>query len=549
MGGGFVVVAGAEVDVAAEAAVLIAGDEGDFGVGFESLDAVNDADPGALEGFGAVEVAFLVEAGLEFDEGGDLFAIFRGAGEGADDARVAGGAVEDLFDGEDLGIDGGFLEEADDGFEGFEGVDEEDIAFGDGVEDGGAGIDEGGLLRGPGGVAELVVSGEEGELHEVGQGEGAGEAVEFVGAGLGDFLDDAEEVAGSAGGDLDADGVAEAAGGEDLLHFVGEVDGVLLLDGDVAVAGDAEGGGAGDHFAGEEVAEEGADEVFDVDEGVAFGGGDGDEAGEGFAEGDEDDAGGAVLLLEAAGDDDFEGGKGGAGAVGVDGEGGEEGEDEVGEVGGGLEELARGEVLHFDETDALRAHAGEEFVVEEGVLLGGESEDAFADGADLLGGGESSVVGDAGAAAAHHGEATDADLEELIEVGAGDGEELESFEEGFVGAFGLLEDALVEFEPGEFAVDEVHGVGRSGALFGEDDLEAEDVVEDVALALHGEAFDGGIGDAVEGEVDFGAEAFDADVADALGVGAFEGVGDAEDGGQFADADAVWGGEVSIGGVG
>ena len=91
---------------------------------------------------------------------------------------------------------------------------------------------------------------------------------------------------------------------------------------------------------------------------------------------------------------------------------------------------------------------------------------------------------------------------------------------------------MVEFQPGEFAVDKVHVGGRSGILFVEDDLEAEDIMEEAAFALHGEALDGGVGDAAEGEVDFGAEALDADVADALGVGAFEGVGDAEDGGKF-----------------
>ena len=190
--GGLVVVAGAEVDVAAESAVFVSGDESDFGVGFEALHSVDDADAGALEGLGTLEVALLIEAGLEFDEDGDLFTILRGAGEGADDARVAGGAVEDLLDVEDVGVDGGFLEESDHGLEGFEGVDEEDVPLGDGVEHGGAGVDEGGWLGEPGFIAEEFVSGEEAELHEIGESERTGEAVELISAGAGDLLDDIE---------------------------------------------------------------------------------------------------------------------------------------------------------------------------------------------------------------------------------------------------------------------------------------------------------------------------------------------------------------------
>ena len=55
---------------------------------------------------------------------------FCGADEGIDDAGVFGGAVEDLLDGEGVGIVGGFFQEAEDGFEGFVGVVEEDILSG-----------------------------------------------------------------------------------------------------------------------------------------------------------------------------------------------------------------------------------------------------------------------------------------------------------------------------------------------------------------------------------------------------------------------------------
>ena len=116
-GGGFIVVAGAEVDVAAEVSGLSADDEADFCVGFQAFDAIDDLCAGALEFVRAGEISGFVEAGFEFDECGDVFAIFSGFDESVDDSGFAGGAIEDLFDGDDVGVLGGFLDEAEDGFE------------------------------------------------------------------------------------------------------------------------------------------------------------------------------------------------------------------------------------------------------------------------------------------------------------------------------------------------------------------------------------------------------------------------------------------------
>jgi len=96
--GDLVIVSGGEVDVAFEVAVFIADDEGDFGVSFESFDAVENLGASATEFFGTVEVVGFVEAGFEFDEGGDLLAGFGGVDEGVDDLRIFGSAVEGLLD-------------------------------------------------------------------------------------------------------------------------------------------------------------------------------------------------------------------------------------------------------------------------------------------------------------------------------------------------------------------------------------------------------------------------------------------------------------------
>lgn len=204
---------------------------------------------------------------------------------------MACGAVEDLFDGDDVGVFCGFLDEAEDGFEGFVGVVEEDVAGGDGFEHGCAWGDGGGIAGGPFGIAEVIEAGEEGEFHEGCEAGWAIDADDFLGACGGDGLDDFGEVAGGVFAEFEADGVCEAACGEDVFHFTGEVDGVFFLDGDVAISGDAEGGGGGDGFAGEKAVGVGGDEVFDEHEGdaAAFEV-DGDAAADGFGDGDEGEA-------------------------------------------------------------------------------------------------------------------------------------------------------------------------------------------------------------------------------------------------------------------
>ncbi len=442
------------MDVAADVAGLAAEDEADLGVGFEVFHPVDDLGAGALELVGAGEVPRFVEAGFELDEGGDVFAVFGGFDEGVDDAGLARGAVEDLLDGDDVGIGGGFLDEAYDGIEGFVGVVEEDVAGGYGLEHGDAGGDGGAVLGRPFLIAQVVEVLEEGELHEGGEAKGAGVAVDFLGSGGGDGSDHAGEIAGGIGADLEADGIGEAAGGEDVLHFIGEIGGVLFLDGDVTVACDAEGGGGLHVLSGKKAPGVGGDEVLDEDEGMCLIlRGDGDAAGKVLVYGDEDVAGGLVGGIEqAAGEDDVEGGDGRRGGVRIDGEGGEERGDAVLEDGGGLGALGVGELGRGEEDDAFLSEGGDEGFVEEVVLVGVHCQNALADGCEVADRGEAGVVPGLPPAAPLEHEGADTDLEELVHVRGGDGEELDALEEGHVGFQGLVEDTLVEFEPGEFAV-------------------------------------------------------------------------------------------------
>ena len=88
----------------------------------------------------------------------------------------------------------------------------------------------------------------------------------------------------------------------------------------------------------------------------------------------------------------------------------------------------------------------------------------------------------------------------------------------------------------------------SSVILLDDDGEAEDLLEEIGLGVHGEALDGGVLEAGEADAELVVGAEDLDLGNALGVGALEGISDAEDGGELADADAVIGGERGVGGV-
>ena len=144
--GGRVVVAGAEVDVAADAVVLAADDQGRLAVGLEADDPVDDVDAGLLEHPGLDDVVLLVEPGLELDQGRHLLAVLGGAGQGGDDRVVVGGAVERLLDRQDLRVVGRLLDELDDRAERLVGVVDQDVLLADRREDVGAGWPAGGHL-------------------------------------------------------------------------------------------------------------------------------------------------------------------------------------------------------------------------------------------------------------------------------------------------------------------------------------------------------------------------------------------------------------------
>ena len=105
------------------------------------------------------------------------------------------------------------------------------------------------------------------------------------------------------------------------------------------------------------------------------------------------------------------------------------GKDEGGEVVVHSDTFFGGEVLRLKVSEAaLGASSGESFFDEDAVLLFGHLLTALANLGQLLGGGETGLIAQGGAGAAHHGEAAHSDLKKFVEIGGGDGKELDAFQ-------------------------------------------------------------------------------------------------------------------------
>ena len=106
-----VVVAGPDVDVAAQARTLAADDERGLRMRLEPDQAVDDVRAGAFQLARPDDVRLLVEAGLDLDQDDDLLATLGGPDERLDDGRVARRPIERLLDRQDLGVVGGLGDE------------------------------------------------------------------------------------------------------------------------------------------------------------------------------------------------------------------------------------------------------------------------------------------------------------------------------------------------------------------------------------------------------------------------------------------------------
>ena len=130
-----VVVAGAEVAVAAGDAVFVAtNEESKFAMSLESHDAVEDLHAGVFHAARPANVGGFVEAGHELDDEGG----FLGGGsfnERREDGRVLAGAIERLLHADDGGVFRALLDEVDYRIVGVVGMVEKDVVLAEFVKD------------------------------------------------------------------------------------------------------------------------------------------------------------------------------------------------------------------------------------------------------------------------------------------------------------------------------------------------------------------------------------------------------------------------------
>ena len=114
--------------------------------------------------------------------------------------------------------------------------------------------------------------------------------------------------------------------------------------------------------------------------------------------------------------------------------------------------------------DALGGERGTDGALEALGLVLLEFADGGAHGREELGGLEAVELRGREAVLDATVQHTDAFLHELVEVVGEDAEEADAFEKGRAFVLGELEDAPVELEPGEVAIQEARGVEDVGAV-------------------------------------------------------------------------------------
>src|SRR3546814_4669086 len=98
------IIAGAEMAIGAITLPFAAHDHRNLGVRLPLDEAVDDLHPGAFELVRPEKILLLVEARLQFDDGGHRFARLGRLDQRADDRRLVAGAIERLLDRDDVGI-------------------------------------------------------------------------------------------------------------------------------------------------------------------------------------------------------------------------------------------------------------------------------------------------------------------------------------------------------------------------------------------------------------------------------------------------------------
>ena len=161
-----VVVARGQVDVALDAIALAADDQEGLGVRLVAGDAVNHVGPQVFQAAGPLDVAGLVEAGPQLHQHGHFLAALRRPAQGADDGRIAAGAIERLLDGQHVGIVGRLLDQPHHRLERLVRMEQEHVVIGEGLEQVVAAQQIARRLRRPLDVLQLLEAGPVRQFHQ-----------------------------------------------------------------------------------------------------------------------------------------------------------------------------------------------------------------------------------------------------------------------------------------------------------------------------------------------------------------------------------------------
>ncbi len=117
-------------------------------------EAVDDVAPGLLEALRPFDVVALVEPGAQLEQRRDLLAGFGGGNQRFGQVRLTCQAVQRDLDGNDGGVGGGFAQHLHERIHALIGVGEQDFPFGHLLHDGAVLVERGGPLRGEGRVQQ-----------------------------------------------------------------------------------------------------------------------------------------------------------------------------------------------------------------------------------------------------------------------------------------------------------------------------------------------------------------------------------------------------------
>lgn len=434
--GGFgVVVSGAEVGVAPQVAAFAADHHTGFAMGLESNDAINDMDALVFELAGPFDVVGFIEAGLEFNEDGDLFPVAGGFDEGLHDGRIAGGAVKGLLNGKDGGVVGRLTDEIDERLKAVVGLMQEVVALGDLLEEGlvafevGVGVGGKGFEFKVGPVDEVVGAHKPRHIEWTIDGVDV-DGVEFE--GLEELF---QENGVRALRDFETNRGAFLAVEEFFFNFTEEILNFFFIKVEVAVASDAEGDRGANAITGKEVAHVLLNDITEgnVDFGVpAPGGIDADDAGKDPGNGND-----RHEALNGTGFGVIDRGENieglvdelGEGVGGVNCEGSKDREDLLGEVFGGPLLLVAGELIVGAEFNTGLVEAGYNFAIPAGALIGDQAAGAGLDAPELFLGAES--VGTAFMASRFDllHDTSHPDFKEFVEVGTDECQKFHAFKQ------------------------------------------------------------------------------------------------------------------------